>query len=62
MKILLSVSLATRAVLVALVIGFALGAVAGYRAAESVGQSRGPGDVRAASVPDTSVHYGPRCC
>ena len=54
MKIILSLSLAARTVMVALAVGFVLGAVVGYRAGASTGYSRIPGepagDVRA--VPD----------
>jgi hypothetical protein len=52
-KIILSLSLATRTVLVVLIAGFVLGAIVGYRVAESSGgsprQVGSPGDARASS-------------
>jgi hypothetical protein len=54
-KLILSLSLATRMILVALVIGFVVGTVAGYRAGTpgtaGDAQSGQPGDVRALSTP-----------
>lgn len=63
MKIILSLSLATRTVLVALVAGFVLGAIVGYRVGESSGDSQSPadptGDARASSAVVEVVLTGP---
>ncbi|ONI70531.1 hypothetical protein ALI144C_48735 [Actinosynnema sp. ALI-1.44] len=49
MKIILSLSLAARTVLAALVLGFVLGTAVGYRAGESSVLTRQPDDPRASS-------------
>jgi hypothetical protein len=57
-KIILSLSLATRTVLVALVAGFVLGAIVGYQAGESSGDFQrpaGPADDPRASSPIADV-------